>query len=120
MKSNRLIAVVFLCSVGMSLVVAQESIRLQFEVVKDGATVATPEVSVTPGSAGSIEIDNVGRFVFTPTFRGSDAVAIAFDIRADGKRFQPNLVIGKNEPGSLSWTSDTREASLKVTVSWLP
>jgi len=119
MKLSRLFVFVFLFSVGMSLAVAQGSIRLQFEVVKDGSTVANPEVSVTAGSAGSIEIDNVGRFAFTPTFRGSDGVAIAFDISSGGKQFQPRLVISKNEPGSLSWTSDTRTESFQLTVSWV-
>jgi hypothetical protein len=108
----------FLFAVGASQTIAQESIRLQFEVVKDGSTVAKPEVSVISGSAGSIEVDDVGRIAFTPTFRGSDAVAVAFDIRSGGKQLQPRLVINKNEPGTLSWTSDARE-SFKLTVSWI-
>ncbi len=119
MKLSRLFLFAFLFSVGMSQAIAQESIRLQFEVVKDGSTVAKPEVSLTSGSAGRIEIDGVGRFAFTPTARGSDGVAIAFDINSGGKQFQPRLVITKNEPGSLSWTSDTRAESFKLTVCWV-
>jgi len=119
MKLSRLFVFGFLLSVGISLAIAQESIRLQFEVVKDGSTVAKPELSVTSGSAGSIEIDNVGRFGFTPTFRGSDGVAIAFDISSGGKQFRPRLVISKNEPGALSWTSDTGAESFKLMVSWV-
>jgi hypothetical protein len=103
----------------MSSAIAQESIRLQFEVVKDGSTVAKPLVSLTSGSAGSIEVDGVGRFVFTPTSRGLDDLAIAFDISSGGRRFQPRLVITKSEPGSLSWTSDTRTESFTLTVSWV-
>jgi hypothetical protein len=118
MKSSRLLVFVLLFSVGMALPMAQESIRLQFEVVKNGSTVATPEVTVTPGSAGSIDVASVGTFRFTPTFRGSD-VAIDFDIASGGKRLQPRLVIGQDEPGSLSWTSVTRAESFKVTVSWI-
>jgi len=119
MKLSRLFVFACLVFIGTSLATAQESIRLQFEIVKDGSTVAKPEVSVISGSSGSIEVDNVVLFSFTPTLRGSDAVAISFDIRSGGKQFQPRLVISKNEPGSLSWPSDTRAQSFKVRVSWL-
>ena len=119
MKLSRLLVFACLFSAGTSLAIAQESIRLQFEIVKDGSIVAKPEVSVISGSAGTIEVDDVGSFAFTPTFRGSDAVAIAFDIGSGGKQFQPRLVIGKNEPGTLSWTSDTRAQSFKLRVSWV-
>jgi hypothetical protein len=119
MKLNRFFAFAILCSVGTSLTMAQESIGLKFDVVKDGSTVAQPEVSVTSGSAGSIEIDGVGQFAFTPTVRSSDAVTIAFDIKAGGKRLQTRLVISKSEPGTLSWTSETGGQSLKLRVSWI-
>ena len=119
MKLHRLFALVILFSVGTSLTIAQESIGLQFEVIKNGSTVAQPEVSVISGSAGSIEIDGVGQFVFTPTVRGSDTVAIAFDIKAGGKRLQPRLVVSKSEPGTFSWTSETRRQSFKLRVSWI-
>lgn len=119
MKLNRFFAFAILCSVGTSLTMAQESIGLKFDVVKDGSTVAQPEVSVTSGSAGSIEFDGVGQFAFTPTVRGSDAVTIAFDIKAGGKRLQPRLVISKSEPGTLSWTSETAGQSFKLRVSWI-
>jgi len=119
MKLHRLFTLAILFSVGTSLTMAQESIGLKFEIVKDGSTVAQPEVSVTSGSAGRIEIDGVDQFAFTPTFRGSGTVAIAFDIKAGGKRLQPRLVIGKSEPGTLSWTSETRGQSFKLRVSWI-
>jgi len=118
MKLNRLLVFAFLLSVGTSSALAQESIRLQFEVVKNGSTVATPEVSVISDSAGSIEVEGVGKFAFTPASRGSDAVAITFDISSGGKQFQPRLVIGRKQPGSLSWTSETGE-SFKLKVSWV-
>lgn len=119
MKLHRLFVFAILFSVGASLTMAQESIGLKFEVVKDGSTVAQPEVSVTSGSAGRIEIDGVGQFAFTPTFRGSDSVAITFDIKTGGKQLQPRLVISKSEPGTLSWTSETRPESFKLKVSWI-
>ena len=118
MKLSRLAVFAFIFLVGLSPAIAQESIRLQFEVAKDGSTLAKSEVSVNSGSTGRIEIADVGSFVFTPTFRGS-GVAIAFDISARGKQFQPRIVITKNEPGSISWTPDTRAESFKLTVSWI-
>ena len=119
MKLRLLFVFAFLVLGGMPLVIAQESIRLQFEVVKEGSTVAKPEVSVASGSVGSLEIDDVGRIAFTPTFRGSDSVAIAFDISSGGEQLHPRLVIGRNEPGSLSWSLGTSAQSVKLTVSWV-
>jgi hypothetical protein len=117
MKSSRLFVVAFLFSIGMSPAIAQESVRLQFEVAKDGSTVARPEMSVNLDSAASIAIDGVGQLEFTPTLRGSD-LAIAFDVRSGGKQMRPSLVITRSEPGYVSWKSDARE-SFKVSVSWV-
>lgn len=118
MKLNRLFVVAFVLSVGIPSAIAQESVRLQFDVTKDGSSLAKPEMSVSSGSPGRIEIDNVGRLSFTPTVRGS-GVAIAFDISSGGKQFQPRLVISRDEPGSISWTSITSAESFKLTVSWV-
>ena len=82
---SRLLGFAFVFSVGMSQAIAQESIRLQLEVARNGSTVATAEGSMNSGSAGRIEIDEVRRFAFTPTVRGSD-VAITFEISSGGKQ----------------------------------
>jgi hypothetical protein len=118
MKVHQLFVVAFLIA-GTSVAIAQDSVRLQLEIVKDGSTVATPEVSVIPGSTGTIELDRVGRIAFTPTLGGSESVAVAFDIRVGGKRLQPRLVISRDEPGSVSWQSDTGSESFKIRVSWI-
>ncbi len=118
MKLNRLFVFAFVLSVGIPSAIAQESVRLQFHVTKDGSSVAKPEMSMTSGSPGRLEIDTVGRLSFTPRVRGS-SVAIAFDISSGSKQFQPSLVIGKDEPGSISWTSLTGSESFKLTVSWV-
>jgi hypothetical protein len=118
MKFSRLLAVVSIVSLGASVAIGQDSIRLKFEVVKDGATVARPEVSVTAGSTGTLEVTDVGHVAFTPTLRGSDDVAVAFDIRSGGKEFQPRLVLSKDEEGTLSWTSDAGAHSFKIKVFW--
>ena len=118
MKFSRLFVVVSLVSFGASLAIAQDSTRLRFEVVKDGATVANPEVSVAAGSTATLEVADVGRVAFTPTLRGSDGVGIAFDIRSGGKEFHPSVVIGKDQPGTLSWTSEAGAHSFRIKVSW--
>ena len=118
MKFSRLLIFAFVFSIGMSPAIAQQSVRLQFEITRNGSTVARPEVSVNLGSASSMAIDGVGQFEFTPTLRGSD-LAIAFDVRSAGKQMRPSLVITRSEPGYLSWKSDTHDESFKLTVSWV-
>jgi hypothetical protein len=119
MKSTRSVLFGLLFSAAVSPAMAQESIRLQFEILKDGSTLARPEVTVIAGTAGTIEVDGVGRFDFTPTFRGATGVAVAFVIHAGDKKLDPRLVIGKNEPGTLSWTSNTRTQTVTVRVFWV-
>ena len=108
----------FLFSIAAPLAVAQDTIRLQFQVVKNGSIVANPEMSVFSGLAGSIEVEGVGRVTVTPTVRGSDAVAVVFDIRSGGNRLQPQLVIGTSDSGVLTWTGEARQ-SFKLTISWI-
>ena len=118
MRMRHLVLLGFVFSIGMPSVLAQESVGLRFEVVKSGSILALPEVSVQSGSAGEIQIEGIGGFAFTPVVRGS-TLAIAFDIRAGEKHLQPQLVIDKVVPGSLSWTSAPDEQPLKVTVFWV-
>lgn len=117
MRLTCLVVVAFLFS-AISPAVAQESIRLQFQIQKNGSPVANPEVSVNMGSEGRLDIDDVGTLAFTPRVRGS-SLAVAFHITSGGKRFQPRLVITKSESGSISWTSDTEEEAFELTVSWI-
>ena len=117
MKLSRLLVITFVFSIGMVPATAQESVRLQFEVVKDGSTVAKPEVLVNSGAPGRIEIADVGTFAFTPILRDS-RVAITFDISSTGKRFQPRLTISQNERGTIWWTSATSAESFSLTVAW--
>jgi hypothetical protein len=50
--------------------------------------------------------------------RGSN-LAIAFDIQAGEKHLQPQIVITKAAPGTLSWTSAPDGQPFKVTVFWV-
>ena len=65
MKFSHVWAFAFVLWIGMSPVIAQQSVRLQFEIARDGSTVARPEVSSNLGSASSLVIDGVGEIEFT-------------------------------------------------------
>jgi len=118
MRMRHMVLLGLVFSIGMPSALAQESIGLRLEIVKSGSILAEPEVSVPSGSAGEIQIEGVGRFVFTPVVRGSN-LAIAFDIQAGEKHLQPQLVINKVVPASLSWTSAPDGQPFKVTVFWV-
>jgi hypothetical protein len=98
---------------------AQESIRLRFEIAKNGSNVASPEVTLKAGSAGRIEIEGIGSLAFTPMVRGSN-LAVAFDIKTSEKHLEPQLMIGNAEPASISWKSESGVESFKVSVFWVP
>lgn len=119
MKLRQLFLIVVLLVGATPVSMAQESIRLRFELVKNGSVVAAPEVSGMTGSTGSIRLADVGSIEFTPTFRGSDSLAIAFDVQSASMRLRPRLVISDKQPGSLSWTSRRGAESFRITVSWI-
>src|SRR4051812_50229009 len=102
MKFSRVGAVIAVVSFGVSLAIAQDSIRLQFEVIKDGVIVATPAVSATAGVTGRLDVADVGTVAFTPTLRGPDSVTIAVDIRSAGKEVHPPPGVGEERSGRES------------------
>jgi hypothetical protein len=110
----RLFVVCVLSLVSVCSAAAQDSVRLRFQIVKDGAVLANPEVSVGQGSVGRIEIKEALTCEFTPTLRDSQ-VSLVFDITAGEKHLQPRLVIERAEPGTVSWTSASG-AVMKITV----
>jgi hypothetical protein len=116
MKPNRLFVTVLLLTTAP--MIAQSPVRLQFDVLRNGGSIAKPKVTVASGGTGTLEIDNVGTFKFTPTLRSADTVKIAFVIDSGGRRLQPILVI-RDEPGSVSWTSDRGADSFEMRVSWV-
>ena len=119
MKLSRLFVLGCFLSVAVSIVHSQETIQLHFEVIVDGSTVGRPTVAIPAGATGRIEIDNVGRFAFTPTTRSSDRLAITFDIDAGGQQFRPQLLMSEDTPGSIAWTSDAAERTFELRVSWV-
>jgi len=120
----------------MSPVIAQETTRLQIEVTRDGGFVARPELKVTPGGEGRLEL---GDFVpgaalngfranpalkglretvtITPTVRGDD-IALAFTITSRDRELRPSLTISKDIRGSFEWVAGDGRP-VKVTVAWV-
>lgn len=106
----------------VSPAVAQESLRLLFEITVDGSVVARPELRVQPGDEGDItfgEKQGPARVTFTPTVRGDD-IDIAFDITDWDKRLKPTLRISKTVPGSVQWMSPAHgQKAVLLAVSWV-
>lgn len=121
MTWSRLFVVACLVALGMSPAIAQEPPRLLFEVAVDGSIVARPEMRVSSGDQGRLELSrNHGqeRVTVTPTLRGDD-IAIAFNITSAGEQFRPSLVITKAVRGALEWKSSTGGQTFRLTVSWV-
>ena len=94
-----------------------ETVRLQFEFSRDGEIIARPAVTLTNGLIGRVEVNAIGSFAFVPTLRGSD-LDINFDILTGARRLRPSLVIGRQQAGAISWTSETSQ-QIRMTVTWI-
>jgi hypothetical protein len=119
MKSARLFALALLLFPSISVATTQNSIRLHFDVYRNGTLVSNPDLSVSSGTPGRLDIDGVGTIEFTPTFRTSDSISIQFDMNIDGRRARPVMVIAMNQPGRVSWSSNDRRDEFKFTVNWV-
>jgi len=116
---KRLLLVVAATSLAGSSLVAQETIRLQFELYRNGSLLAKPVVTVQDKEAGSLAMDGVAQLSFTPTRVATDKIAVAFDVVFGDKKFQPRIVLLDQEPGSLSWKSTSGTDSFEVRVTHL-
>jgi hypothetical protein len=97
---------------------AQDSVRLRLQIVRNGAVIANPEMTVKQGTAGRIEIKDTVTCVFTPTLRDS-TVGLAFDIETGDSHLKPQLVLDRSEPGVISWKSPSG-ALMKIVVVAIP
>ena len=114
---KRVVATTLVFAVHLVVAGAQAApIHLSFEVFKNGKLIAQPSAQVAASATGSLTVDGVGKFGFTPTVRDADHIAVAFDMQTAGKNFKPRLVIG-SEFGSLSWTADTKD-TFELRVKW--
>src|SRR5262245_41704795 len=112
------LAVAVLMLVGLaSLAWAQSTVRLRIEILKDGATVGTAEVTVPSGTEASITHDTIGDLRIAPAIQDSSHLRVAFTIDAGGKQFTPTIVL-HDQPGFISWSAASREAAV-LRVTWL-
>ena len=129
---TRLHVIVFACIVALCISTAraqQENQVLRFEISKDGALIASPQLRLQSGMVGQIHLDSRDapsapaasglreRIALTPTVQGEN-LSIAFDITSNDKRFQPSLVISKDVKGALEWVSYEGHA-IELSVSWV-
>ena len=115
MGLRRLLFVCVLFWVFVSSGIADESIRLRFQIIKNGAVVANPEMSINEGSVGRIEIRDSLSLAFAPRVYDSH-LTLTFDIEAGDKHLQPQLAVDTTGPATISWTTAHGE-SMRVTVA---
>jgi len=111
---KRLLLVCILGLVFAPSVNGQESIRLRFNITRNGSVVANTEISVNEGSVGRIEIAGMMNLAFTPRVQNS-RMTVTFDIKTDAKHLQPQLAVDIAEPATISWTSAAGEP-IKIAV----
>ena len=119
MRLNRLSAVPVLALTLVSLATAPSTIRLRFELYRNGSLVGSPALSVASGDAARLAFDGAATITFTPASLGSDNVSIDFDIDSGGRRLRPRLVIGADAPGSVTWSSAGGRDTFTLTIAWL-
>lgn len=105
--------------VGISLG-AQESIRLQFEIYRNGSLVGSPTVTGRDGTSASMSVDSGFDLTFTATRIAEDKVSVAFEIALDDKSIRPRVVLLNQEQGTISWKSASGSDSFEVRVSVTP
>ena len=114
---NLLLVVAMVMSVGPGIA-AHDTIRLHFEIYKNGELVAKPAAAVSPNTTGSVTLDAVGRIAFTPRMRNADSVVISFEIQSGGRLMTPQVAIA-GEPASLAWTAEAGSDAFKLQVTWI-
>lgn len=114
MNLKRLLLVCVLGLFFVPSVNGQESIRLRFQVTRNGAVIANPEIVVNEGAVGRIDIKDSVILALTPRVQNS-RLTLTFDIRTGDKHLQPQLAVDTIEPATLSWTTVAGEL-IKVTV----
>ena len=107
-----LVGVVLLTSSGL----AQSNIRLQFEVSKNDAVVAAPQVAVADGGHGSLAVPDIADISFSAVRTTADRVTVSFEIKAGEKSIRPRVVLVQSEPGSLSWKQGEDSLLIRVSV----
>lgn len=115
--SKRLLLAGLVASLVASSAVAQEAVRLQFELYKNDSIVGRPSVTVHEKETGTLTLENVAQLSFTPSRIDAEKIAIAFNVIAGEKSFRPRLVLQGQQAGSISWKSATGADSFELRVS---
>ena len=115
---KKLAAVVVFACAALPRMTAAESIRLRFEVYKNGALIASPELAVAEKALGRLDVDSLGVVEFRPQKRTPDTLAVGFDIATGGRHLGPCVTI-KSTPASMSWKSDDGRTTYKIRVAWI-
>jgi hypothetical protein len=127
MKWSRLFVCASVVTLSLSPATAQESTVLQVEVMRDSAVVARPQLRVSSGREGRVDLDGQWaaaplkglqeKIVITPTVRGND-ITLAFNITSGDRQFRPSLVISKDVRGSVEWAAADGQP-LRLSIPWV-
>lgn len=99
--------------------IAQDTIRLQFEVWRNGVLLGNPELSVSSGDPARLTIDGVGTIAVTASFKDSESVSLLFDISSAGRRLTPRMVIDRTHSGTAAWFSSDGADRFRLTFAWV-
>jgi hypothetical protein len=106
------IAVVLLSTTG----IAQDRVRLQFQITKNDAAVASPQISLADGGHGTIGLPGLADIGFDIARTDPDRVAVNLEIKSGDKVLTPRILLVESQPGSVSWTVGQEAVSLRVWV----
>jgi hypothetical protein len=128
MNRYRLFVFACLVALGMSPVAAQDALRLQVEITRDGSVMAKPELKIVPGREGRLELNGESsplpalkglreRVTITPAV-GDDEVALAFNITSAERQLRPSMVISRDVRGSVEWVAADGQP-IRLTIGWV-
>jgi hypothetical protein len=96
---------------------AQDSVRLQLTVYKNGAVVSSPTVAVAEANTASVTVNGVGAISVSPTRLDAERTAINLHVESGDKTMRPRLVLIGSEPGVMKWQSPSDAYELRVSVA---
>ena len=131
MTRSRLFVFACVIAVSASSLVAQPEPEavLQLELTRGETIVAKPQLRLTPGREGSLDLNGEWaashplvkglreKITITPEVRG-DEIALALNIASADKQFRPAMVISKDVRGAVEWTAADGQP-VRLTVSWI-
>ena len=95
---------------------AQDTIRLQFELVKNDTVIAKPQLSVAEGGQGSLAVPEFADISFSAGRPSEGRVPVSFEIQSAGQTTRPRVVLVQSEPVSVTWKHGSDSLLLRVAV----